>query len=566
MRTPSRSHHHLNSLARFPLGAILRSRFFTSIMNCLQWFLLMSILTAKTDGAVQTNESVLYQKLFQNYNKFTHPVKHYNNTVKVMFDFQLINILDVSARDQYIKTYAWVNQYWRNELLTWDPAQYGGIKIIYVDPKDIWVPDVLLYSNIDEEDRFGGGKYTYKANVALSHDGGCVWLNPAIFKSICMVDVTFFPFDDQTCELKFGSWSFDISKIDLHPKDRHALNKNYIKNGEWELNSITFIRNQKHYKCCVYDFVDVTIKIEISRVSLDYIMKLIIPCSLISSMIFLGFVLPPESGERIGLSITVLLAMTVFQQLTSELMPSYGFPLLGQYYFATMIEIGASLTVTTFILNFYHRSTRRMPAFLRKLILVWMASLAFPFRKNKPYKSSIPLSANQGDSGELSDSNFIVESMIDNNDPTHSRQNRWNSLREFPEGYQISPASTASIDNMFTGNTSPSRRNNYVANRRGLDKMRFRRHKLKQNGSKKKLYNNQDNASGNKSYFMSAVGFGDLSNDDSKSELSLERERNQKEWKKAARVLDRMFLIISVVIGTVTLFGIFLKAPRFHLL
>ncbi|EDO39913.1 predicted protein, partial [Nematostella vectensis] len=154
---------------------------------------------------------------------------------------------------------------------------------------------------------------------------------------------------------------------------------NYITNGEWYLERIATNRNSKNYKCCKYPFVDVTITITISRVSLDYIMKLIIPCSLISSMIFLGFVLPPESGERIGLSITVLLAMTVFQQLTSELMPSYGFPLLGQYYFATMIEIGASLAVTTFILNFYHRSSRRMPRFLRIVIIDWLARVAFPF-------------------------------------------------------------------------------------------------------------------------------------------------------------------------------------------
>ncbi|KAK3730838.1 hypothetical protein QZH41_009948, partial [Actinostola sp. cb2023] len=131
-----------------------------------------------------------------------------------------------SARNQYIKTYAWVNQnpvvyfqYWTNELLRWDPAKYGGINEIHVNPRDIWVPDIMLYSNIDEEDRYGGGRYTFKANVALGYDGKCTWLNPAIFKSICSVDVTYFPFDEQQCKLKFGSWSFDISKVDLYPKD-----------------------------------------------------------------------------------------------------------------------------------------------------------------------------------------------------------------------------------------------------------------------------------------------------------------------------------------------------------
>ena len=49
-------------------------------------------------------------------------------------------------------------------------------------------------------------------------------------------------------------------------------------------------------------------------------------------MILLSFVLPPESGERIGLGITVLMAMAIFQELTSEKLPvdSKNIPLLGK--------------------------------------------------------------------------------------------------------------------------------------------------------------------------------------------------------------------------------------------
>jgi len=31
---------------------------------------------------------------------------------------------------------------------------------------------------------------------------------PAIFKSYCEIDVRYFPFDTQTCFMKFGSWSY----------------------------------------------------------------------------------------------------------------------------------------------------------------------------------------------------------------------------------------------------------------------------------------------------------------------------------------------------------------------
>ena len=50
-------------------------------------------------------------------------------------------------------------------------------------------------------------------------------------------------------------------------------------------------------------------------------------------MIFLVFLLPPKSGERISLGITVLLSMAIFQELSSEKLPSSSdtFPLLGMF-------------------------------------------------------------------------------------------------------------------------------------------------------------------------------------------------------------------------------------------
>ena len=49
-------------------------------------------------------------------------------------------------------------------------------------------------------------------------------------------------------------------------------------------------------------------------------------------MVLLSFILPPESGERIGLGITVLMAMAIFQELTSNKLPadSNYIPLLGK--------------------------------------------------------------------------------------------------------------------------------------------------------------------------------------------------------------------------------------------
>lgn len=436
---------------------------------------------------------------------------------------------------------------------------------------------VFFLHSVDDEDRFAGGRHTYKTNVAIKHDGKSSWLNPAIFKSICKVDVTYFPFDDQECFLKFGSWSFDSSKVDLAAHSGDMFNKNYVKNGEWKLTILKSQRNQIKYQCCPHAFVDVTVQIRLQRESLDFILKLIIPCSLISSMIFLGFVLPPESGERIGLSITVLLAMTVFQQLSSELMPSYGFPLLGQYYFACMVEIGASLVVTTLILNFYHRNSRRMPKALRILILHWLARVVFPQKSSKGswnidapnsmYRENSKHSVDQGSDSE-NISLYCGDSLFDNHEPKISStySDPWIPLQRprYDFGLPANGVSRYNNINGQSGHMESEKRSKYTgfAERKNS----FSNHKGKARRKSSRHYgcprHHNIPSKQNSSAISTSVILDHLPTEE--TEMSQAKLQNQKEWIKAARVLDRLFLILSALIGITTLLALFLKAPRFH--
>jgi len=73
-------------------------------------------------------------------------------------------------------------------------------------------------------------------------------------------------------------------------------------------------------------------EIHLRRRTLYFVVNLIFPCILISFMTVLGFSLPPDSGEKIGLEVTTLLALIYFSQIIQEIIPesSLSVPKIGK--------------------------------------------------------------------------------------------------------------------------------------------------------------------------------------------------------------------------------------------
>ena len=60
------------------------------------------------------------------------------------------------------------------------------------------------------------GNYEITINntkAELSASGRVSWTPPAVYKSYCQIDVEYFPFDEQNCIMKFGSWTYDDRNV-----------------------------------------------------------------------------------------------------------------------------------------------------------------------------------------------------------------------------------------------------------------------------------------------------------------------------------------------------------------
>ncbi|EPY87809.1 cholinergic receptor, nicotinic, alpha 4 [Camelus ferus] len=307
-------------------------------------------------------EERLLKKLFSGYNKWSRPVANISDVVLVHFGLSIAQLIDVDEKNQMMTTNVWVKQ------LRWDPADYENVTSIRIPSELIWRPDIVLYNNAD-----GDFAVTHLTKAHLFHDGRVQWAPPAIYKSSCSIDVTFFPFDQQNCKMKFGSWSYDKAKIDLVQTEQMVDLKDYWESGEWAIVNAAGTYNTKKYDCCAEVYADVTYYFVIRRLPLFYTVNLIIPCLLISCLTVLVFYLPSECGEKITLCISVLLSLTVFLLLITEIIPSTSLviPLIGEYLLFTMIFVTLSIVITVFVLNVHHRSprTHTMPPWVRRIFL-----------------------------------------------------------------------------------------------------------------------------------------------------------------------------------------------------
>lgn len=199
---------------------------------------------------------------------------------------------------------------------------------------------------------------THLTKAHLFHDGHIKWMPPAIYKSSCSIDVTFFPFDQQNCKMKFGLWTYDRAKIDLIGMASDVDQMDYWESGEWMIINAVGKYNTKKYECCTEIYPDIIYYFIIRRLPLFYTINLIIPCLLISCLTVLVFYLPSQCGEKITLCISVLLSLTVFLLLITEIIQSTSLVILliGEDLLFNMIFVTLSIIITVFVLNVHHRS------------------------------------------------------------------------------------------------------------------------------------------------------------------------------------------------------------------
>ncbi|XP_071156262.1 neuronal acetylcholine receptor subunit alpha-10-like isoform X2 [Mytilus edulis] len=333
------------------------------------------------------------------YEKSVRPVVNSSSVLTVTIGLKLNQIVDLDERYQVLTTNVFIDQEWRDEHLMWEPNQYNNVKSLRIPTKQVWLPDTFIYNNADD----GSTGFMQGTYILVTYDGTVLWPVPVKLKSSCKVDITYFPFDDQECILRFGSWIYSGKWMDYQSTSNATPIDltSYVNNSEWDLLSVTLRKNIRRHSCCPDPHPDLTYILHIRRKTFYYIFNIIVPCVMLSILTLLTFWLPPTSGEKITLGLSVFLAFSMFMLLIAEEVPatSEAVPLIGIYLCVVMTMTSLSVIMAVMVINLYNRGikTKRAPMWLRIFALRWMSKPLF--LKHDLYKIASTISLEEEKEG-----------------------------------------------------------------------------------------------------------------------------------------------------------------------
>lgn len=327
---------------------------------------LLSLSVVSSTARVHVLDDVI-SSVFKGYHSEVRPYCNdtYNNTVVVTIDIGVRQLVDLNEPKQTINIGAWMRMNWLDCRLKWNKSLFNEIETFAVPQNKIWIPDVTLY----DTDAVAGlpGMRDYRAVV---HSSGAVkYQFPSNIKSSCKIDVFHFPFDTQTCRLVFGSWIYTGFEVNIVNKSNTMDMSSFIENTEWKVIGADAMKVVNYYGDQTYPTFECVLRLR--RKPLFYVMNLLFPCFVVSFMAALGFVLPPQAGEKVNLQITILLSLAVFQLVTVNMIPPSGekTPLLAIYFLVSMILVGFSCLMTVLVLNIHYKNIGSVSPRIRKYVI-----------------------------------------------------------------------------------------------------------------------------------------------------------------------------------------------------
>jgi len=210
--------------------------------------------------------SEVVNHILQDYDPHVAPLNSANTTLEVQAGLAMIHI-DSLSESGILTATAWLRLVWNDFRLTWNKTEFGGVNVIRINPKRLWLPDIEVYNGASPSDYALSSQFSSRTNALIYPDGEALYIPPVSLKVICHnFSHSAWPQGEQECSIKLGSWTYDGLVLNLTLfNNKHEIDlTDMSQSSPWNItHQLGNSRNERFYTCCPEPYQDLNFRFKL---------------------------------------------------------------------------------------------------------------------------------------------------------------------------------------------------------------------------------------------------------------------------------------------------------------
>lgn len=201
-----------------------------------------------------------------------------DNKVVVQMGWTLLDV-HLCSHKQVLTVSSYTVMQWKDERLAWEGSSVqgdDGVDAINIPYDHIWIPDIVAFTLTDMKENFVPWG---TVNVLVQKDGSIIFIPPVTMKTWCNVNYENWPFGEQSCDIKLGSWTHGSSQLDIAntisvgflpkplPCSSDCFDVEHFQNNQVEIISTSVAKNNKKYPGLPETYPRLEINIKFKRLA-----------------------------------------------------------------------------------------------------------------------------------------------------------------------------------------------------------------------------------------------------------------------------------------------------------
>jgi len=224
----------------------------------------------------------------------------------VGFDLTIASFDSISEVSMDYTITMYLNQYWKDERLSFSPEENKVLTLSGDFAEKIWVPDTFF---ANDKKSFLHDVTEQNKMVRLHGDGAITYGMRFTTTLACMMDLHYYPLDRQNCTVEIESYGYTVSDVVMYWREQPVVGVE-----EAELPQFTIMgwqTNERKIKLATGTYQRLSLSFKLQRNIGYFVFQTYLPSILIVMLSWVSFWINHEAtSARVALGITTVLTMT----------------------------------------------------------------------------------------------------------------------------------------------------------------------------------------------------------------------------------------------------------------